>query len=392
MTVPIDPGMTFRAFVVGPENRLAWNAARIAAESPGTAYNPLFIYSATGMGKTHLLGAVSNRVRELNPRVRAIYTPLESLIRRLSDPAEARVDFRSADILLIDDLQFLGPEPESQRVFFHLLDNLLMSGKQVILACDRPPLELGGIDDRLVSRFSGGLVVDIGRPSLETRKTILERRLSHFGETLRPEVVDAIARVAIDNVRQLNGSLNRVIAAQKAQEREIEADEVDRLLSDVVSEGEMPWLSDEQRVSEFQEFVSKVSSAVEDAWGSPKWREDLARAILKWEGEGYVTKRLENFLDRDEPVDPEQVISAFERDIARLKAYTALLKELEATVPDEIALRDPDRVDELRDVVREARSETVMIDEFFLDSEKVVWTWPALEEQLIEGWEDGHQG
>ncbi len=392
MVAVTDHSLTFKSFVVGAENRLAWQAARTAAETPGSAYNPLFIYSATGLGKTHLLAAIINRLKELHSGLRAIYTTLDDLLRELGNPAESEVDYKAADILLIDDLQFLDRYPEGQRLLFQIIDHLLLTGKQVVIASDRPPLELGELDDRLLSRFSGGLVVDIGRPSLDTRRAILERQLAIMGEDLRLETLDAIARLAIDSVRQLKGALLRVLAEQRTQIREIEADEVDKLLSDVVSDLDLPWLSDERKLGEFQEFVSNVSSAVEDALGSPRWREDLARAILKWEGEGYVTKRLETFLDRDEAVDPEQVISAYERDIARLKSYARELERLGATCPDEIALRDPERIEEVREIVQEARRETIPIDDFFFDAEKVVWTWPVIEEQLIEGWEDGNQG
>ncbi len=392
MVAVLDPSMTFKSFVVGAENRLAWQAARTAAETPGSAYNPLFIYSATGLGKTHLLTAITNRLKELRASVSAIYTPLEDLLSELGNPAEAEIDYRTADALLVDDLQFVVEHVEGQRILFHLIDQLLRTGKQVVLACDRPPLELDELDDRLLSRFSGGLVVDIARPNLETRRTIIERRLAVIDEELRPEVIDAIARMAIENVRQLNGALNRILATQKTETRDVEADEVDRLLVDVVAEADPPWLSDEMQPGEFQEFVSRVSSAVENVLGSPKWREDLARAILKWEGEGYVTKRLETFLDRDEAVDPEQVISAYERDIGRLKVYERELLHLDVACPDEMALRDPDRIDEVRELVQGARRETVPVDDFFFDSEKVVWTWPTIEEQLIEGWENGNQG
>lgn len=388
----IDPSLTFKSFVVGSENRLAWQAARTAAEAPGSAYNPLFIYGSTGLGKTHLLSAVINRLRDLRSGLRVVYSPLDDLLRELGNPAESEIDYKAADILLIDDLQFIDSHPEGQRLLFQIIDQLLRNGKQVVIASDRPPLELGDLDDRLLSRFSGGLVVDVVRPVLDTRKAILERQLAILGEDLRPEVVDAIARLAIDNVRQLKGALLRVLAEQQARDREIEADEVDKLLSDVVAELDLPWLGDERKLGEFQEFVTNVSTAVEDALGSPKWREDLAKAILKWEGEGYVTKRLETFLDRDEPVDPEQVISAYERDIARLKTYSRELERLGAAAPDDIALRDPERIEEVREIVQEARRETIPIDDFFFDSEKVVWTWPVIEEQLIEGWENGNQG
>jgi hypothetical protein len=388
----IDPSLTFANFVVGQENRLACEAARTAAESPGSAYNPLFIYSDTGLGKTHLLIALANLAKELQPELQVVYAPLEELMRALSSTDDPDSSYRDADILLIDDLQFIGNHSQSHQILFHLLDHLLMAGKQVALACDRPPLELGELDDRLLSRFSGGLVVDIGRPTLETRRAILELRLSTVGQDLRSEVVDAIARRAIENVRQLKGALNRVLAAQKSEGREVEADEVDRLLADVVSDADMPWLAEaaQRTGAEFEDFLSDVSSAVEEALGSPKWREDLARAILKWEGEGYVTSRLESYLEGDETVDTEQVVAAYERDVDALKSIEEELRRLDAEVPDGLSLRDPERIEQARQLLEDARRTNLAVDDFFFDKEKVVWDWPVIEEQLMEGWSDGH--
>jgi hypothetical protein len=387
----VDPELTFDTFVVGPENRLAMEAARTAAESPGSAYNPLFMYSDTGLGKTHLLVAIANRAQELQPELAVVYTSLAQLMRDLSSQNDSETRYRDADILLIDDLQFIGHHSENHQILFHLLDHLLMAGKQVALASDRPPLEMGELDDRLLSRFSGGLVVDIGRPVLETRRAILELRLSSFGTNLRPEVIETIARLAIENVRQLKGALNRVLAAQKSEGREIKADEVDLLLSDVVTDAELPWLAEglEQQGEEFEDFLTDVSSAVEEALGAPKWREDLARAILEWEGEGYVVTRLESYLEGEEAVDSEQVVGAYERDVAALKAIEEELTRLGADLPKDLPLKDPDRVDELRQVLEDSRRADLAVDDFFLDSEKIVWEWPTIEERLMESWGDG---
>jgi hypothetical protein len=387
----IDPALTFDTFVVGPENRLAMEAARTAAESPGSAYNPLFMYSDTGLGKTHLLVAIANRAQELQPELAVVYTSLAQLMRDLSSQNDSETRYRDADILLIDDLQFIGHHSENHQILFHLLDHLLMAGKQVALASDRPPLEMGELDDRLLSRFSGGLVVDIGRPALETRRAILELRLSSFGTNLRQEVIETIARLAIENVRQLKGALNRVLAAQKSEGREIKADEVDLLLSDVVTDAELPWLAEglEQQGEEFEDFLTDVSSAVEEALGAPKWREDLARAILEWEGEGYVVTRLESYLEGEEAVDSEQVVGAYERDVAALKAIEEELTRLGADLPKDLPLKDPDRVDELRQVLEDSRRADLAVDDFFLDSEKIVWEWPTIEERLMESWGDG---
>ncbi len=393
MTASVDPGLTFDTFVVGPENRLAWEAARTAAESPGSTYNPLFLYGDTGLGKTHLLVALANRAGELHSGIAVVYAPLEQLLRELKSGDGSEEKYRAADILLVDDLQFLGARSESHQFLFNLLDHLLLGGKQVALACDRPPLELGELDDRLLSRFSGGLVVDIGRPNLETRRSILELRLAAVGVTLRSEVIDAIARLALENVRQLKGALNRVLAAQRAEDRDVTPDEVDRLLVDVVADPELPWLSEEvtRTGSEFDDFLSDVSNAVEEALGAPKWREDLARAILKWEAEGYVTKRLEVFLDGEEAVDAEQVVAAYERDVGTLGAIEEELKRLGGELPEDGSLRDPDRLDQLKGLLADVRRSNVAVDDFFDDREKIVWDWPVNEERLIEGWEDGYK-
>jgi len=394
VAVTIDPGLTFETFVVGGENRLAWEAARTAAESPGSAYNPLFMYSATGLGKTHLLIAIANRSKELHPEARIVYTPIEELLRELAEAGVSGSEYRNADVLLIDDLQFLGHHSESHQTLFHLLDHLLLAGKQVSLACDRPPLELGELDDRLLSRFSGGLVVDISRPVLETRRAILELRLGSIGASLRPEVIEAIARLAIENVRQLKGALNRVLAAQRAENREILADEVDRLLVDVVSDPDLPWLAEGEGKTEieFKDFLTDVSSAVEDALGSPEWREVIARAILKYEAEGYSTKRLEDFLEGDEVGDADSLVDAYERDISTLGEIEAELNRFGGAKPRVMAFRDPDRIGELRELLTQVRQEQLAVDEFFLDSEKVVWDWPVIEDRLIDSWDDGDQG
>ncbi len=394
MSLRVDAGMQFASFVVGPANKLAWEAARSAAESPGATYNPLFIYSGTGLGKTHLLAAIAHRARELQPGVAVIYTPLDTMLRESASKDRPDDEYRDTEILLLDDLQFLGSGPENQRTLFHILDRLLLEGRQVVLACDRPPLELDQLDDRLLSRFSGGLVLEIGRPSLDTRRAILELRLSQLEASVKPEVIDAIARVAIGNVRQLKGALNRVLATQHTEQREIDADEVDRILVDVVGNTGVEWLNEEDEpatANEFEEFLTDVSSAVDEALTSAQWQEDLARLILKWEAEGFRTIRLENYLNGDQPVDARQVGAQFERDIATLSGMREEFERLGSTHQVEDLLKDPDRLAELRTVLEEARRQAARADRFFLDSEKVVWDWPVIEEWLIESWDDGHQ-
>lgn len=388
----VDPRMGFESFVVGPGNRLAWEAARTVAESPGATYNPLFIYSDTGLGKTHLLAAIANRIRELQPGTRVVYVSLEQMLRDLGAGDDAEATYRDAEVLLIDDLQFLKTRPDGQEALFHVLDPLLLSDRQVALACDEPPLEMDELDDRLLSRFSGGLVVDIDRPNLQTRRAILERRLSEVGADLTREVIDAIARVAFENVRQLKGALHRVLALQHTEDRAIGAAEVDRILGDLVKGGEIGWWEESGAGddSEFEEFLTDVSTAVEDVVHSPHWQEQLARAILKWESEGYRTVRLEALLDADDPADVAEAIASYESDVESLKTIEAELRRVDAGALEGAPVRDPDRVAEMRARLDEARREKSPIDAFLVDREKVVWDWPVLEDRLVEEWDDGH--
>src|SRR5690606_2614016 len=183
----LDPKLTFDAFVVGPANRLASAASRRAAESPGTSYNPLFIYSGSGLGKSHLLHAVAHQARKGNPRLRVHYQTLEGYLLELTQALESgtrdaiRDRYRDLDILLLDDVQFLAGQKEAQETLLGTLDALTASGSQIVLASDRPPAEINGLDARLVSRFSGGLIVDIGTPEYETRVAIIRRKVDEQG-------------------------------------------------------------------------------------------------------------------------------------------------------------------------------------------------------------------
>ena len=240
----VDPKLTFESFVVGPANRLAYAAARTSAEAPGSTYNPLFLYAGSGLGKTHLLMAIANLVKAVHPELRVMYTALERLFHDLEQDGDASATYEDAGILLVDDLQFLSTRPGSQATVFHLLDAHLVAGHQVVLACDRPPMEMDQVDDRLLSRFSGGLVVDITRPGLETRTAILQRKLQERGVDLSTAVVEEIARLAIDNVRQLQGALQKVLAFQRVESRAIEAGEVRGLLGDLTGPSALSWITE----------------------------------------------------------------------------------------------------------------------------------------------------
>lgn len=382
----IDPKLTFESFVVGPANRLAYAAARTAAEAPGSTYNPLFLYAGSGLGKTHLLMAIANLVRELHPESGVVYTGLERLLKDLDEQEEAGVTYESAAVFLVDDLQFLSTRAGAQTTLFHLLDAHLVAGHQVVLACDRPPMEMDQVDDRLLSRFSGGLVVDIARPGLETRTAILERKLQERGVELPKAVIEEVARLAIDNVRQLQGALQKVLAIQRIESRAVQPAEVRNLLGDLTAPLALSWLgeADGEGRDEFASFLSDVTRAVEQAVGAPQWREDLQRAIRRYESEGFRTARLEALLKSDARVDAESALADFDRDIAALRAAARDMAEVDPGKARHPAFFDPDRLGEAEAMVREVRAAATVVDPSFLDAEKVVLEWPHLDDLLFE--------
>ena len=214
----LNLGFTFDNFVEGKSNQLARAASLQVSENPGGAYNPLFLYGGVGLGKTHIMHAVGNRMRELNPDARIVYLHSERfvshMIKALQHNAidEFKQFYRSLDALLIDDIQFFAGKERSQEEFFHTFNALLEGGRQIILTCDRYPKEIEGLEERLKSRFGWGLPVCIDPPELETRVAILHKKAEEFGAVLPNEVAFFIAKRIRSNIRELEGSLRRVMA------------------------------------------------------------------------------------------------------------------------------------------------------------------------------------
>ena len=209
---------TFETYVVGPQNKLAYAAAKSVAEKPAESYNPLFIYGDSGLGKTHLLYAIAHLVRNRRPASRIVYikgddftNELVSSIRENRN-AEFREKYRQADILLVDDIQFIAGKIQTQEEFFHTFNTLYESGKQIVLTSDRPPREMTQLSDRLMSRFESGLMVDVAPPDFETRLAIIQNKAAAMGVKLPKEVTDYIAENVTSNVRQLEGTLNKILA------------------------------------------------------------------------------------------------------------------------------------------------------------------------------------
>src|SRR5687767_5313841 len=233
----VDVRSRFDTFVVGAANRLAVSAARAVAQSPGAAYNPLFIYAASGLGKTHLLSAIGQLAKQLQPDLQAEYVTTDELVEHLhqavtrGETEAFRQRFAALDVLLLDDAQFLTGRQETQSELLRLFNVLQRSGKQIVLTSDRPPTEIADLDERLMTRFSGGLLVDMGAPDYETRVAILRRRCDERDVKFAAGVVEEVARVVFANVREMHGAINRLIAFQTLGEGDVTVDSIKGLLA-----------------------------------------------------------------------------------------------------------------------------------------------------------------
>jgi len=234
----------FESFVVGQSNRFAWAAAMAVAEQPGAHYNPLFIYGGAGLGKTHLLNAVGHQALEMYPTLVVRYVSsenflndfIESIRRKRPDDFKAR--YRGVDILLLDDVQFFEGKEQILEEFFHTFNSLYESGKQMVISSDRHPRNLSSLEDRLRSRFEWGLLTDIQPPDMETRLAILRRNAEFAPRPVPVDVLEHIAGLVSDNIRELEGALTRVTAWSALNRRDIDLATAERVLKDIVSADE----------------------------------------------------------------------------------------------------------------------------------------------------------
>lgn len=258
--VGLSPGYKFENFIVGKKNELAHAACLAAAERPGLVYNPLFIYGGVGLGKTHLMQAVGHAALERNPQLKVLYVTCETFTNEfIKMVGEGRADefkekYRSVDILMVDDVQFLAGKEGTQEAFFHTFNHLHQRNKQVLLTSDRPPRAIPTLEHRLISRFEGGMIVDVSQPDLETRIAILSQKCREKGYELPQEIATFIASNVQNNVRELEGALNRIMAYHELHKEPPTVASVKGLLSTLSHEPKRGAVTTSKIISTVSEF------------------------------------------------------------------------------------------------------------------------------------------
>jgi chromosomal replication initiator protein len=350
-----DARARFDNYVVGSANRLAVAAAHAVADAPGSVYNPLFIYSGSGLGKTHLMNAIGNQALSINPVLNVEYVPLEDFVEQLhASIATAEMDrfkqrYGRVDCLLIDDVQFLTGRRETQSELLRLLNALQGTGRQIVMTSDRPPNEIADVDERLISRLSGGLIVDIGVPDFETRVAILRAKCEERQASFAPGVIEELARAEFTNVRELQGALNRLLAHQ-AVDGTLTPSQVAGLIG--TPEPQAPAAAPDAH-DEFLSFLTDVASAV--AVHVEPWKVRVGEAIAYWGGEGYRTAALERLMsEQSAPPNYEAVVRGFAQAIEQLRSLEQQASSVDPSLGGTELFRDPERLTEAATFVEQA--------------------------------------
>lgn len=241
LSAPLNPAYTFDSFIVGKTNEFAYAAARKVAESKNVSFNPLFLYSGVGLGKTHLMHAIAWHIRQKTPERNVIYLSAEQFLYkfvkalRYKDTAAFKEQFRSVDVLMVDDVQFMSNKESTQEEFFYTFNSLIEEGRQIIISADKSPSDLDGIELRLKSRLNSGLVADIHPTDFDLRMGILHNKAQQLGITLPEKVAEFLAQKITSNIRELEGSLRRIAAhSQLLSDREITLDMTQDVLKDML--------------------------------------------------------------------------------------------------------------------------------------------------------------
>ncbi|MFN2398247.1 MAG: DnaA ATPase domain-containing protein [Gemmatimonadaceae bacterium] len=400
MMTEMDARFRFENYVVGSANRLAVAASRAVAESPGTAYNPLFIYSGSGLGKTHLLIAIGLLARQVQPDLRVCFATLDEFVEELHAAVssghtdEFKRKYHQVELLLLDDVQFLAGRRETQSELLRLFNSLQHAGRQIVMTSDRPPGEISDLDERLITRFSGGLIVDIGAPDYETRVAIMRKKCDERGLHFETGVLEEVARGAFSNVRELQGALNKLIAHRTLEQGSVTVSNARSVLGDgdngrpIPANGPAPNAErpapangtapgfDRLAVAnvpttaiavqpdgeasldlhasaaavntEFDNFLSDMAETV--AQRIEPWRAQLGEAVTYWMQLGYGTTMLERALEQADDPGAAGVLSRFEAAVERLRALSSSVAASDPELAASALFHDPERLAEAEQV------------------------------------------
>ena len=254
----VNPKYTFDTFIVGSNNKFAQAAALAVAESPGEAYNPLFIYGGAGLGKTHLMHSIAHFIIEHNEKSKVLYVTSEEFTNELietirngnnSAMTKFREKYRNIDVLLVDDIQFIIGKESTQEEFFHTFNSLHSAKKQIIISSDKPPKDMEILEERFRSRFEWGLIADITLPDYETRMAILHKKEEMDGYNINEEVIKYIANNIKSNIRELEGAFNKVMASAKLEQKDVTLELAEQALKDIISPDEKRVITPEYIIS-----------------------------------------------------------------------------------------------------------------------------------------------
>ncbi len=261
----INPKYTFDNFIVGSFNELVYAASQAVVKNPGMTYNPLFIYGGTGLGKTHLLQAIGNQVKKTNPNKKIYYLTSEKFTIEYIDALQNnkthlfKEKYRRYDLFIMDDIQFVSGKNKTQEELFHLFNSLYENNKQIIFSSDKPPKYIGQLEERLRSRFEGGMIVDVSKPDFESRFAILKNKLSSAQFNVPDETLEFVASIIQDNIRELEGALNSIICQSQLKKRDLSLQEIKQLIKNNIRPQKIVSIKDViKTVAEFYSVEEKA--------------------------------------------------------------------------------------------------------------------------------------
>jgi chromosomal replication initiator protein len=365
----LDGVYRFDNFVVGSSNRLAVSAARAVSDAPGSAYNPLFVYGPPGLGKTHLVAAIAWHALQALPNLRVEFSTGEEVIERLNreiatgQPKNFAARYQQIDLLLLDDVQFFTGQRETQTELLRLFNLMQGSGRQLVMTSDRPPEDIPDVDQRLLSRLSGGLIVDVGSPDFEMRLAILRNTCADRSVAFGEGVLEEVARLPFGNVRELKGALNRISAYEQFDGSRVAVSDVRAVLGERIAPVIIQPTASATVThatsggEEYEGFLADVTEEVQTR--VEKWRVVLGEACAFWKNDGYATAVLERAMLLRAAPDVNGLLAAYTAAIEHLQALEVQALALDPGLRGRAAFRNPESIGEAQLLVDRALASAI---------------------------------